>query len=188
MVFLSTSNLRTLGRAPKLLPLTIGPYRITKVLGKLNYELELPESMKRLHNRFHVSVLTPHVTTDQFPSRPPVNTRPPAMIIDKEEVYEIESILKHKNDGAKLKFLIHWKGYAHEEATWVPINNLKNCIESINNYEKEHNSKLKLTFDKGNHDQVPKPQAKPRTTTSSSSTTIQSRYTTRQSSRNHTRL
>jgi hypothetical protein len=95
----------------------IDPYRITKVLGKLNYELELPESMKKLHNRFHVSVLTPYVDTDQFPSRPPVNTRPPAIAVDQEEVFELEQILKHKGDGPTLKFYIHWKGYPPEEAT-----------------------------------------------------------------------
>jgi hypothetical protein len=86
-----------------------------------------------------------------------VNTRPPAIAVGKEEVYELEQILKHKGDGPTLKFYIHWKGYPPEEATWVPVENLRNCIETIRKYELEHNIKFKLVFKQGNVSQVPKP-------------------------------
>ena len=60
LVLLSTTNLKATGpgRAAKLSPQRIGPFRITRVLSKLNYELDLPELMNKKYNVFHVSLLT----------------------------------------------------------------------------------------------------------------------------------
>ena len=41
----------------KLSPRYIGPFMIVARVGKLAYRLELPESMKGVHNVFHVSML-----------------------------------------------------------------------------------------------------------------------------------
>ena len=172
LVLLSTTNLRTLGKAPKLLPLRIGPYRVVRVLSKLNYELELPSSLKQIHNVFHVSVLTPFLSTDCFPTRPPVHTRPPALIVDKEEVYEIEKILSHKGNGRTLKFNIHWKGYPVEESTWVPLDNLRNCKAAIHQYEQQklNGQPLQLNFSNQQQPQVPATKTTTTTVTHSSST------------------
>ena len=59
-VLLSTTNLKQTGpgRAAKLSPQRIGPFTITRVLSKLNYELDLPDIMNKKYNVFHVSLLT----------------------------------------------------------------------------------------------------------------------------------
>ena len=41
----------------KLAPRYVGPYRICQRVGKLTYELELPEELTRVHPAFHVSQL-----------------------------------------------------------------------------------------------------------------------------------
>ena len=41
----------------KLAPRYVGPYRICQRVGKLAYELELPEELTRVHPVFHVSQL-----------------------------------------------------------------------------------------------------------------------------------
>ena len=144
LVLLSTNNLRTPGRASKLIAQRIGPFRISKVLSKLNYELELPSTLQSIHNRFHIQQLTKFHSTDQFPSRPNSITRPPAeMLLDeKEEVFEVEQVLKHRGTGNRLQYLIHWKGYPIYEATWEPVSSFKFHRDAIDTYE--NNRRIQL--------------------------------------------
>ena len=45
------------GKKGKLSPRFVGPYRILKRVGKVAYELELPQEMELVHPVFHVSML-----------------------------------------------------------------------------------------------------------------------------------
>ncbi|WMV50578.1 hypothetical protein MTR67_043963 [Solanum verrucosum] len=45
------------GKKGKLSPRYIGPYRISKRIGKVAYELELPQELAAVHPVFHVSML-----------------------------------------------------------------------------------------------------------------------------------
>ena len=138
-VLLSTDNLRTPGRAPKLIAKRIGPFTIIRVLGKLNYELELPLSMKGIHNRFHVQQLTRFHSTDAFPSRPITNIRPPAVVVagHSDNVYEVQSVLKHRGTGNRLQYLIHWKGYPEYESTWEPVSAFVHHRDKIDEYHRQ---------------------------------------------------
>ena len=139
LVLLSTYNLRTPGRASKLIAQRIGPFKITKVLSKLNYELELPSTLQGIHNRFHVQQLTKFNSTNDFPSRPKIITRPPAETIadTKDEVYEVAQVLKHRGTGTRLQYLIHWKGYPDYDATWEPVSAFKDHRDAIDIYERQ---------------------------------------------------
>jgi hypothetical protein len=68
LAYLSTANLNLpKRRARKLAPKYIGPFRVTKALpDSSNYELELSEELKarRIHPRFHVSLLRPFEPND----------------------------------------------------------------------------------------------------------------------------
>ena len=39
----------------KLAPRYVGPFRITKKVGAVAYQLELPQSLSAVHNIFHIS-------------------------------------------------------------------------------------------------------------------------------------
>ena len=84
-------------------------------LGELTYKLELPPTMRNIHNTFHVSLLTPH-TPDQIEGRtqPP----PPPVTIDGDEEFEVEAILDAARRRRKLCYLVRWKGYGYEENSW----------------------------------------------------------------------
>ncbi|WMV38246.1 hypothetical protein MTR67_031631 [Solanum verrucosum] len=45
------------GKKGKLSPMYIGPYRISKRVGSVAYELELPQELPAVHPVFHVSIL-----------------------------------------------------------------------------------------------------------------------------------
>jgi len=36
---------------------------------------------------------------------------PLPMIINEEEEYEVEEVRKHRKQGRRIQYLIHWKGY-----------------------------------------------------------------------------
>ncbi|XP_071933216.1 uncharacterized protein [Coffea arabica] len=60
MVFLKVTSLRgtvAARKRKKLKPRYIGPYKIQRRVGTVAYQLELPASMSRIHNVFHVSLL-----------------------------------------------------------------------------------------------------------------------------------
>ncbi|KAA3483598.1 reverse transcriptase [Gossypium australe] len=59
-VFLKVSPWKKIlrfGRKGKLIPRFIGPYRISKCVGQVAYQLELPLKLNRIHNVFYVSIL-----------------------------------------------------------------------------------------------------------------------------------
>nr|GEU32788.1 putative reverse transcriptase domain-containing protein [Tanacetum cinerariifolium] len=45
------------GKRGKLNPKDVGPFKVLEKIGKVAYELELPEELSRVHNTFHVSNL-----------------------------------------------------------------------------------------------------------------------------------
>ena len=72
----------------------------------------------KIHNVFHVDLLLPYKETEAYGTP---FTRPPPVIDQGEEEYEIESIIKsrRKGRGRKLQYLVHWKGYPNADNSWV---------------------------------------------------------------------
>jgi len=50
-------GIKRFGIRGKLSPRYIGPYQITHKVGKVAYQLELPQHLQGVHNTFHVSML-----------------------------------------------------------------------------------------------------------------------------------
>lgn len=49
----------------KLAPKRYGPFKITKKISTVTYQLDLPEYM-RIHNVFHIDLITPYKETEQY--------------------------------------------------------------------------------------------------------------------------
>jgi hypothetical protein len=137
-VLLSTENLRErMNGAPKLLERFIGPYAVKRVISSTAYELDLPKSM-RLHPVFHVHLLQPYIDSKAaFPDRVPYHARPaPAVQNDETEPeWEIEAVLNKRTRGRKIYYLVSWKGYPMEEASWEPEDHLANAKQIIAEFE-----------------------------------------------------
>ncbi len=109
-VWLEGTNLTTTHPTTKLLPKRYGPFKITDVISKVVYRLELPPQWK-VHNVFHASLLSPyHETTTHGPNY----HEPPSDIIDGEKEWEVKEIVgsRHYGQWKKLQYLIQWDGYS----------------------------------------------------------------------------
>ena len=131
-VWLEARNLKRNIIDPKFSPKREGPFLISKVLSPLSYQLKLPASWK-IHPVFHASLLSPYKENDihglNFPA-------PPPDLIDNEEEYEIERILKHRGNKKNRSYLIQWKGYSAEEDTWIRESELSHAAEILFAYKK----------------------------------------------------
>ncbi|KAF0704039.1 hypothetical protein AaE_015137 [Aphanomyces astaci] len=81
--------------------------------------LELPKSMKRLHNVFNVDRLKKCPgQTDRFTNRPIPKVT--AMLLDDSghEVFIVDKLLKQRQFNRKKEYLVKWHGFAEYEATW----------------------------------------------------------------------
>ena len=125
LVLLSTTNLQFKGIATKLRSKFVGPFRITECIGSQSYRLDLPSTW-RVHNVFHVSLLK-HWREDMYRRYPaPEPTRVEEE--DDQDVYEVEKFLRWRyrktQNRKKREFLVLWKGYPIEEASWIPEDNI----------------------------------------------------------------
>jgi hypothetical protein len=102
----------------KLSPRYIGPFVIVARVGKLAYRLELPESMKGVHNVFHVSMLRKYF---RDPERQ-ITMEP--IVIEQDLTFEVrpvrileesERVMRHRT----LKYVkVLWSQQTEREATW----------------------------------------------------------------------
>lgn len=138
-VYLSTRNLQLKNRAPKLDAKFIGPYRIIERCGPVNYRLELPASMQRMFDKFHVDVLRRHKDgSEQWPDREQSRRNDPELI-DEQQHWEVEAILAERPSRSKdgePEFLVAWKGYPRHEATWERHSNLS-CPELMRDFKQQ---------------------------------------------------
>jgi hypothetical protein len=93
-VWLDTRNLK-MSHHKKIAPKREGPFEINEVLGPVTYRLKLPESWK-IHNVFHAALLRPDFENEVYGNNYP---RPLPELLEGEEVYEVETILRHRKRG-----------------------------------------------------------------------------------------
>jgi hypothetical protein len=72
-----------------------GTFKINKVLGPVTYQLKLPQSWK-IHNVFHAALLRPYIENEVYGNNYP---RPLPKLLEGKEVYEVETILRHRRRG-----------------------------------------------------------------------------------------
>jgi hypothetical protein len=102
----------------KLAPRFVGPFRITKRVGVVAYQLDLPQSLSAVHNIFHISQLKKcfHVPTDTVNletldlQEGLTNEEHPVAILDYDE---------RKVKRSMVEFVkVQWSKHSKDEATW----------------------------------------------------------------------
>lgn len=112
---------------PKLhQPHYYGPYKISKHVGVVTYELQLPSDSK-IHPVFHVSQLKPHhycpptINSPELPS-PPIEIQPAKVL---------QQRIIHRDEQLVPQLLIQWHAWTKEEATWFDYSEFLNYFPDI---------------------------------------------------------
>jgi hypothetical protein len=129
-VWLDMRNLK-MSHHKKIAPKREGPFEIDEVLGPVTYWLKLPESWK-IHNVFHATLLQPYIENEVYGNNYP---RPLPKLLEGEEVYKVEMILKHWRRGRGYQYYVKWKGYPITEATWENKSAFSNDGDMIQLYK-----------------------------------------------------
>jgi hypothetical protein len=129
-VFLDSRNIRSSRPSKKLDFKWLGPFKITRVISPVAYQLLLPPTW-RIHNVFHSSLLKP-APSSSFPNS---SNPPPLPIVSAEgPEYEVKEILDSRLIRDQPHFLVDWVGYNSSERTWEPRSNLANATDALRDF------------------------------------------------------
>ena len=137
-VWLNGKDIKRKVASRKLGDIQLGPYKVLEKIGNLDYKLDLPRSMSRIHPVFHVDKLSPWKGNDINGILPP----PPEPVeLDDELEYEVREILdsrwvKRGRAQPKLEYLVSWRGFLPRDDTWEPEGNLKNSEEYVKEFHR----------------------------------------------------
>jgi len=134
-VWLEATNLKLPYHTSKLAPRRQGPFRVSRVISPVAYQLALPLSWG-IHNVFHASLLLPYQETT---THGPNFTRPPPDLIGGEEEYEVEAVVNHRYHGRRreLQYLLKWKGYPSSDNTWETVEDV-HADKLLKDYHRRH--------------------------------------------------
>ena len=63
---------------------------------------------------------------------------PDPTLVDGEEEYEVEEILKYRYYRRQHQFLVAWRGYGREADEWVSQSKLDNCAGMVTTFKQQH--------------------------------------------------
>ena len=115
----------------KLTEKFIGPYVVRKIVSENVVELELLVSLQ-----IYLVVNIRRIVKYREQVEEQKKILPPPVEVAGEKEYEVEKILDRQERRGKTKYLVKWKGYMAEENTWKGLENLKNAMEKIEEFEK----------------------------------------------------
>ena len=129
-VWLSSKNFNWKFGTKKFCPKWLGPFKVIGAIGEVAFKLRLPEEW-RMHNVFHASLLKPFVPGTRYKA-----PRPAYIDEDGIPVWDLECVLKHKdptNSGSR-SYLVAWKNFGPEYASWLSEGALVDARELIQDY------------------------------------------------------
>ena len=136
-VWLKNKNIQSNRPSKKLDQKRYRPFRILKDIGSEVFQLELLEGWA-IHNMFNEDLLT-RCVEPKFKGQYKDPT-PPPMIINEKEEYKVEEVKKHRKQGRRTQYLVHWKRYKDEHNQWITELGLPHTREVIEDYWKRYSS------------------------------------------------
>ena len=100
----------------------VGPFRIVERIGTQAYRLQLPDEWRKIHDVFHVHLLKPFRRGEWTAAS---SSALPELDVEDDTQYEIERIVRWRyyraGNQKKKEYLVVWKGYPLEDASWIPL-------------------------------------------------------------------
>ncbi|GBG69781.1 hypothetical protein CBR_g4612 [Chara braunii] len=124
----------------------VGPCRILQAVGSdttsspVSFRVKLPDYLRqtRVHDVYHVSLLRPyHRPSERFAGQP--YERPPPIMVDGHEEFLVSDIIGRRvtdDNPPHVEYLVRWKGYPDEEATWEPLEHLQHARMLVRAYDR----------------------------------------------------
>ncbi|XP_071933751.1 uncharacterized protein [Coffea arabica] len=120
-VFLKITPLKAslmAGKEKKLQSRFVGPYKILQRVGNVAYKLELPPSLSRIHNIFHVSILKKYHPDPSHVLQPENIEIDEALTYEERPVKLLDRKVKELRNKRIPLVKVLWKNHGVEEATW----------------------------------------------------------------------
>ena len=142
-VYINAEHLPSVRQSRKLERKFFGPYEVVEKVGQSAYRIKIPASWK-VYNVFNESLLKPYYAPHY------VNQKQKEKHTEDEQrrendsgEYELERLLnsrisKRGRGRGRLEYLVKWKNYPLEEASWEPVTNLTNAQEAIEEFHLEY--------------------------------------------------
>ena len=130
-MWLENKNIQSNRPSKKLDNKRYRPFRISKNIGSGVFQLELLEGWA-IHNMFNEDLLTQCVEP-KFKGQHEELVPLPTIINEKEE-YKVEEVRKHRKQGRRTQYLVHWKDYRDEHDQWIAETGLPHTKETIEDY------------------------------------------------------
>ena len=125
-VWLDLRHVKT-DRQSKKLDVRNAKYTVLERIGSHAYRLNTPSG---IHNVFHTWLLRP-AASDPLPSQQQTDYQPPAIMVDGQEEWHVEKILKERLVdrgflGKQKKYYVKWRGY--QRPTWAWREDIEDTI------------------------------------------------------------
>ncbi|GBG81569.1 hypothetical protein CBR_g32560 [Chara braunii] len=129
-----------------------GPCRILQVVGSdtvaspISFRVKLPDYLRqtRVHDVYYVSLLRPYRRpSERFAGGS--YERPPPIMVDGHEEFVVSAIVSRRvtdDTPPRIEYLVPWKGYPHEEATWEPLEHLQHARMLVHAYDRARRAEM----------------------------------------------
>ena len=139
-VYINAEHLPAQHSTKKLDQKYYGPYEVVEAAGPSAYQVWILMSWK-IYNIFNEILLKPY-HEPQYPRQKAIEQEKWNKQEDEtaENEYEVENLLDSwisKKGRGWLEYLIKWKNYPREDASWEPKENLRNAQELIEEFHKK---------------------------------------------------
>ncbi|GBG92564.1 hypothetical protein CBR_g56037 [Chara braunii] len=144
-----------------------GPCRILQAVGSdtaaspVSFRVKLPDYLRqaRIHDVYHVSLLHPYRRpSERFAGRP--YERPPPIMVDGHKEFVVSDIVSRRvtdDTPPRIEYLVRWKGYPDEEATWEPLEHLQHARMLVRAYDRARRAETSASTQ--STDPLPPPSA-----------------------------
>ncbi|XP_073030664.1 uncharacterized protein [Primulina eburnea] len=119
------------GKRGKLIPRSIGPFKILDRVGTLAYRVALPPNLAGVHNVFHVSMLRKYLANPSYV----LSFEPLQLALDLSYEERSVQILDRQEQRIQNKVTklvkVRWMNQSAEEATWETEADLRNRYSEL---------------------------------------------------------